>query len=255
MLNLSCWRIFAFALSLIFVSTAAAQPKDEDVKELLKKIDSLWYGTKSNAQVQMTVKTARYSRTMELEYWIKGERFTLIKILAPAKEKGTATLKVDRDIFNYLPKISRTVKISQALLAGSWMGSHFTNDDLTKSTRFAADFTRKILSEEQAGKDLIWRIELKPKDAVVLPYDHIELTVNKTSVQPVSQKFFDGKNKLVRTVSYLEPKTLGGHVVPSVVLVQPAGEAGESTELVYLKIDRAVEISDDFFSLTRFKNQ
>lgn len=255
MLNLSVWRLTPLAMTFLFFSTAEAQPKAEEVGALLSQIDSLWYGTKSNAQVQMTVKTARYSRTMELEYWIKGERFTLIKILAPAKEKGTATLKVDRDIFNYLPKIGRTVKISQALLSGSWMGSHFTNDDLTKSTRFAADFTSKVLSEDVSGTDQIWRIELKPKDAVVLPYDHIELTINKSTVQPIAQKFYDGKGKLVRTVSYLQPKTLGGHLVPSVILVQPEDAAGESTELVYLKIDRSIDISDDFFSLTRFKNQ
>ena len=35
----------------------------------------------------MTVKTAHWDRTLELEFWSKGEERSLIRILSPKKEK------------------------------------------------------------------------------------------------------------------------------------------------------------------------
>ncbi len=230
----------------------AASPEVE-VKALLEKVDALWYGSKSHAEVRMMVKTARYTRQMDLEYWIKGDRFTLIRINAPAKERGTATLKVGSDIFNYLPKIDRTVKISQALLSGAWMGSHFTNDDLTRSSRLSKDFAARLTKEEKAKEDAIWTIELTPNDKVALPYSQIVLVINKTTVQPISQSFFDSSKTMIRTVTYHDLKELGGALVPSVIRVEPVAAAGEMTELTYMKINRDVDLPDEFFSLAKIK--
>ncbi len=57
----------------------------------------------------------------------------LMRILEPKKEAGTATLKVDKNIWNYLPKVDRTIKVPSSMMGGSWMGSHFTNDDLVRT--------------------------------------------------------------------------------------------------------------------------
>ena len=40
----------------------------------------------------------------------------------------------DDDIWNYLPKVDRTIKVPVSMMAGSWMGSHFTNDDLVNES-------------------------------------------------------------------------------------------------------------------------
>ena len=51
-------------------------------------------------------------------------------IVGPPREEGTATLKVDNNLWNYMPRIKRTVHPPSMMLA-SWMGSDFTNDVLS----------------------------------------------------------------------------------------------------------------------------
>ncbi|MFG1490726.1 outer membrane lipoprotein-sorting protein, partial [Oceanospirillum sp. HFRX-1_2] len=76
--------------------------------------------------MQMQVKTRRYQRTMEMEAWSMGDEHSLVLIQQPVKDKGIATLKVEENIWNYLPKINRVTKVPASMMSGSWMGSHFT---------------------------------------------------------------------------------------------------------------------------------
>ena len=70
----------------------------------------------------MTVVTRHWTRTMAMEAWSKGTERSLVRILSPQKERGTATLMVGNDLFTYLSKTDRTVKISGGMMGGSWMG-------------------------------------------------------------------------------------------------------------------------------------
>ena len=106
------------------------------VDELIHHIDDLWRGETSQATMSMAVKTQRYERSMTLESWSSGKKASLVVIREPVKDRGVATLKVDDNIWNYLPKINRVTKVPSSMMSGSWMGSHFTNDDLVKDSTF-----------------------------------------------------------------------------------------------------------------------
>lgn len=220
----------------------------------MAEVDKLWFGTRSTADVSMTVKTENYERVLKLTYWVEGKDQTLIKIVAPAKEKGTSTLKNGADIYNFLPKIGRTVKVSAALRSGSWMGSHFTNDDLLKATRFADDYVAKLLEKSGSGVDEKWKVELTPKPETAVPWSKVVMELVKATATPTRQDFLDEKGAVLRTVEFREVKELGGRKVPSVVRVTPSDKPKEYTELVYEKIDRSVTFTPEFFSLSRLKN-
>ena len=50
----------------------------------------------------------------------------LIKILEPAKDAGMATLKVDDNIWNYLPKVDRTMKVPAHVATFETLGANPT---------------------------------------------------------------------------------------------------------------------------------
>ena len=120
-----------FIQSLTFLnlstSVAFAEPT---VEEILRKTDDLFRQEHSIMTMEMYVKTDRYERKMTMEITSLGTEKSLIKIMEPAKDAGTCTLKVDQNIWNYLPKVDRVMKIPSGMMGGSWMGSHLTNDDL-----------------------------------------------------------------------------------------------------------------------------
>ena len=84
---------------------------------------------------------------MKMELWSFGTEYSLVKIVSPAKEAGTGTLKAGNDIWNYFPKVDRTIKIPASMMMGSWMGSHFTNDDLVKESPLVEDYDIEITFE------------------------------------------------------------------------------------------------------------
>ena len=125
-LCLFCSVVFLFSNSVYAENLA---------KELIRSIDNLYRLDTSYAVIQMTITNPNWSRprVIKLKAWSKGKKHTLIRIMEPLREKGITTLRVDKDMWNYFPKIDRVMKISPSMMMSSWLGSDFTNDDLVKS--------------------------------------------------------------------------------------------------------------------------
>ena len=105
-----------------------------DVDRLLRSYDDLYDSTGTIARVEISIITPKKTRTLRLRLWGKGEDKALIVIDAPPRDAGTATLKVGKNLWNYLPKISRTIRVPPSMMMGSWMGSDLTNDDLVRDS-------------------------------------------------------------------------------------------------------------------------
>ena len=74
---------------------------------------------------------------------------TFILITSPKKEKGIATLRIKNEMWNYLPKTNKVMKIPPSMMMGSWMGSDFTNDDLVKESSMIDDYDYQFLSADE----------------------------------------------------------------------------------------------------------
>ena len=122
----------------------AAGPDQPDVDALLQHLDDLYRSKSSIARIQIDVTSPRSARSMRLRAWTRGEEEVLVLIEAPPREAGTATLRVGNNLWNYLPKIARTIRVPPAAMLGSWMGTDFTNDDLVKESSLQKDFTARI---------------------------------------------------------------------------------------------------------------
>ena len=148
---------------LLVCLAAPAGASELTPKEILDRVDDLFRGDSSHGKATLTVRTENWSRSLTMEFWSRGKDHSLIRILEPKKEKGTATLKAGRDLWNYLPKVKRVVKLPSSMMSASWMGSHFTNDDLVRESRMADDYPFEITFEgSRDGSDII-EITCTPK--------------------------------------------------------------------------------------------
>ena len=134
------------------LTLAPASGGDAELRKLLDDVDDLWRGQTSEAVLTMEVVTKNYQRTMKMRGFSKGKEKTLVRILKPIKEKGTATLKSGNNIYTYLPKTDRTIRLTSGMMMGSWMGSHFTNDDLVKESPLVRRLQSEAYISRQAGR-------------------------------------------------------------------------------------------------------
>jgi hypothetical protein len=203
----------------------------------------------------MKVKTANYTRSLTMEGWSKGKEKTLVRIISPLKEKGTATLKSGNNIYTYLPKTDRTIRLTSGMMMGSWMGSHFTNDDLVKESRMEEDYYPKISFEGERDGVEILEFTLIPKPDAAVVWGKKVLTIRAKSHIPIKEFYYDEDMKIVRTIAFTDIKVLGGRRLASVLRVAPEDKPNEYTELAYEEMEFDMKLDDSFFSISRLKRK
>jgi hypothetical protein len=209
----------------------------------------MYRGEQSHGVLEMEVKTRHWTRSMALESWSKGKDYSLVRILEPKKDRGTATLKDKHDLFTYLSNTGRTVKIAGAMMGGSWMGSHFTNDDLVHETRLSEDFAIRMLPDDKLDGTPVYRIELVPRPGRPIVWGKIEVLVRIADQQPLKQTFFDEDAKPVRALELSDWKSIGGRVLPTTMMMRPLDGSGEYTRVTWKELRFDVNLDAGFFSV------
>ena len=227
---------------------ASAQNRAIDI---IDAMEALYRGESSLARMTMIVETPQFQRTMEMESSSIGTQKAFIRILAPRKDRGIATLKLDLEMWNYLPKINKVIKVPPSMMMGSWMGSDFTNDDLVKQTTLTDEYD---LTLEET--DTEYRITLIPKSNTVTVWGKIEYIVNKELMIPLSQNFYDDNDRLIRKMEFSEPKEISGLLIPTRMEMIPMNKEGHKTVIIYdeLRFDPP-EIDESIFTMRNLRSR
>ena len=234
---------------------STARPDASRAHEILNRVDDLWRGKSSHAIATMTVHTQHYTRTLKMEIWSQGKENTLVRILAPLKEKGAATLKIGNSIYTYLPKIDRTIRLTSGMMSGSWMGSHFTNDDLVKESRMDDDYDSEITFEgEQEGRQAL-EFTLMPKPDAAVVWGKLTLLVQKEPLLPLREVYYDEDGEVARTILFTDIKMLGGRQRPATLTLTPADKPDEYTRIDYEMLELDVPLKPGLFSLSSLKKR
>ena len=225
-----------------------AAPNSETLKALLNQVDDNGRGQSSRSVIEMKVKTKRYQRSMKMEAWSKGSEHSLIRILEPKKDRGLSTLKVQKNLWNYLPNTDRTMRVPSAMMSGAWMGSHFTNDDVVRETRFSDDYTYALAPESKAAGSDTLTIRCTPKPRTPVVWGYVDVHVRKDGV-PLEVRFYSEKKVKVRSFTYSELKKIGDQEVPMKMVVTPHDKPGEETVLIFHELELNIPVEDSLFSL------
>jgi hypothetical protein len=228
----------------------APRQQAPDVSALLTRLDDLYRSKSSIARLEIVVTSPRTTRTLRMRAWSRGTDEALVIIEAPAREEGIATLRVGQNLWNYLPRIARTIRVPPSMMLGSWMGTDFTNDDLVKESSLHDDFTARLGSRSTSPPG--WWILLEVKPDVVGRWARIEILVSD-DLLPIEEKHFDRRGRLARTMTFDEIKTLGGRRLPTHLTLVPTDVEGQRTEMRYLELEFDVTLPDDMFSLARLE--
>jgi outer membrane lipoprotein-sorting protein len=229
--------------------TAPAPGTPEFARAMLQRADDLFRGEQSHGVMEMQVKTRHWDRSMTLESWSKGKDYSLVRILEPKKDRGTATLKDKHDLFTYLNNTSRTVKIAGAMMGGSWMGSHFTNDDLVRETRLSDDYEISQLPDEKLDGTPVYRFQLVPKPNKPIVWGKIDVLVRVADQMLLQETFYDEDKKPVRSLELSELKSIGGRTLPTVMMMRPLDGSGEYTRVTWKELSFNVKLDSGFFSV------
>jgi len=224
-----------------------------NLTQLTEILDDLYSSEASIARIEMTVTTPRRTRTMRMRVWTRGEDRALILIESPSRERGTATLRRDRNLWNYLPRISRTIRVPPSMMLSSWMGSDLTNDDLTQSTSYRNDFDGQVVGRAENGRG--WLIRYDAHEGTVGLWRRIEYVVNEAGTLPVLARYYDRRMRLARVMRFEDVREMDGRRIPTRLVLEPRDREGHRTEMRYVEMDFDANVSESTFSLTQLERR
>lgn len=219
--------------------------KKKEIEQILIKVDQQYRSKSSHTELEMKIETKNWKRTMSLEMWTKGMSKTLIHIKSPKKDAGITTLRVEKSMWNYFPKINKTIKVPPSMMMGSWMGSDFTNDDLVKESTFIEDYKYKMIQGESSKH---YYIELIPKAHIATVWGKIHLVISIETKILEKQLSYNERGELVRTIEFTDIQEMGGKVIPVKMTIISHKKQSNKTIINYKKAKFNTKIKDSVFS-------
>lgn len=233
--------------------TAFAATQD-DAREIVKKMDELYRASSSYTLMEMEITTPHWSRTLRIKAWSKGMDHTFLRILEPQKERGMATLRLDNEMWNFLPKTNKVMKIPPSMMMGAWMGSDFTNDDLVKEYTFLDDYSFEIVDWDNPEAGVVY-VKCTPHEDLPIVWGHIVIAVKKDSHLPIWQKYYDEKGTLMRDMLFKEVKLFGKRKIPAVMELIPKNKKGQKTVVRYIEAQFDIPFEKEIFSLRNLRTR
>ncbi|MBN1895566.1 outer membrane lipoprotein-sorting protein [bacterium] len=224
-----------------------------DVQEMVRRLDALYRSNSSYVRMEMVIQTPHWERTLKMKAWFKGMDKTFIRILAPAKDEGVATLRIKNEMWNYLPKINKVIKVPPSMMMSSWMGSDFTNDDLVKEYTWTDDYQFERIRGEDAQDSLIY-LRLIPNENVAVVWGKVVVAVRREDTLPVWEEYYDEKGGLMRLIHFKDIQVLGNRRIPTVMELIPQNKEGQKTIIRYLDAAFDVPVADDVFNLRNLQS-
>jgi outer membrane lipoprotein-sorting protein len=241
-------------ITLVVISiTTVGFSLAQDATEIIRQAENKLRGSSSFSEMKMTVVRPDWSREVSMKSWSVGAELSLILITGPARDKGMAFLKREREMWNWQPSIDRTIKMPPSMMMQSWMGSDFTNDDLVRESSIIEDYHHKLLGSEKVDDRECWKIELMPKEDAAVVWGRVLLWVDQADYLQLKTEFYDEDDYLVNTMLGKNLKVMDGKLLPSVMEIIPAEEEGHKTVLEYLSLDFDIDVKESFFSVQNMK--
>jgi outer membrane lipoprotein-sorting protein len=221
----------------------------QDAKDIMQQAEQKVRGNSSFSELSIQVIRPSWQRTMQLKAWSKGTDYAMMLVEAPAADKGTVFLKREKEIWNWVPSIERTIKFPPSMMQQSWMGTDFTNDDLVRADSYVNDYTQSIIGDSTIEGKECYKLLLIPKPEAGIVWGKVIAFISKGDYLELRVAFYDEDGNLVNLLTASDIKNLGGRMLPARLEMIPVEKDGYKTILTYQNIDFNQPIAESFFTL------
>jgi len=240
-------------LAVVAIGLAPACLGATDAAAIIKAAIDYWRDVSSDSVSEMMIHRPDWQRAMTIRVWTKGQKQSLVRVIAPPKDVGNATLLLDNDMWSFNPKINRVIRIPSSMMDQSWMGSDFSNNDLAKADDLIEQYNHKLLRAEKKDDHTVYVIEAKPKEAAPVVWGREVITVRDDYLL-LAHAFYDQTGVLIKQLVTHEIAPLGGKLIVTRERMERLDRPGEWTDIVVREARFGVRLRDGFFTLSNLRN-
>jgi len=175
----------------------------------------------------------------------KGKDKVAAVFLSPASEKGRSTLRLEENMWLYVPNVGKPIRITSLQ---SVVGGVFNNSDILR-----LDYATEYDVERTEETDTEYHLYLKAKTKGVA-YDRLRMWADKKSLLPTKIECLTEASMLIKTLHFKDVKDFGGGIVrPSVIETDSPLQKGYKSVMIFAKIKER-QLKDETFTLTFMPN-
>lgn len=239
--------------SLILALSYYSYGQQVNATEIVRKANELMTGRSSQSVGSMKIIRPSWTRSVGMKMWSLGNDYYMILITAPAQDKGQVFLKRHNEMWNWMPGISRIIRIPPSMMGQNWMGSDFTNNDLVKANSIVDDYTHKLLGNETIEGYDCYKIQLNPKPGAAVVWDKIIAWIAKDKYFMLKAEYYNEDGELVNREIQSDIRHFDDRDLPSKLVMTPVNDKGKQTVMEFQQLKFNMPLKEDFFSQQNMK--
>ena len=247
------WPAIRLALTvsvlLGFHSVAHAQ----DARDLVRGAIDHWRGLSSYTEMTMVIHRPDWERSMSLMAWTEGDKRSLVRVTEPRKDQGNSTLMDGNNMWSFSPKINRVIKVPSSMMGQGWMGSDFSNKDISRADDIVDQYVHTLLGTTEVDGQAVYEIQSVPHEEAAVVWGKEVLKIRDDKVL-MEQGFYDQDGVLVKQMTSLEIGEMNGRTIAIRQRMGKVETPDEWTEITVGTVDYDIEMADNLFTLSNLRN-
>jgi outer membrane lipoprotein-sorting protein len=235
-------------ISLLTLITSAAMTQESPSgEEILRRVDANIGSDNKIATAEMIIHGRRGSRSIKSKSWIYGIEKTFTEYLSPAREEGTKMLKLEDQLWTYIPSTDRTIKISGHMLRQSVMGSDLSYEDMMEDPELLNLYDANVIEEDTYLDRPCWVLELVAK-VEDISYHSRKIWVDRERYVSLKEERYARSGKLLKVFEVKEVRSIQNRWVPVHMVFKDALKSGKGTEYFIESIEFNADIPEALFT-------
>lgn len=247
------WKMRSLFFALLLLPATATHGGEMDAGDLVKAAMDHWRGLTSFSDFTMTIHRPDWERKMSMRAWSEGDKLSLVRVVEPKKDAGNGTLLNDNNMWTYSPKINRIIKVPSSMMSQNWMGSDFSNKDISKSTDIIDQYEHELTGQEERDGHIFYTITSVPHEEAAVVWGKEVLTIRNDFVL-MEQQFWDQDGMLIKAMNTLQIEEMGGRAVAKVMRMGKLETPDEWTQINTHAIEFDLELPANVFTLSNLRN-
>mgnify|MGYP000211079559 CR=1 FL=1 len=163
------------------------------------------------------------------------------------------TLLIDNQMWSFTPRINRVIKIPSSMMNQSWMGSDFTNKDISKSTDIIDQYDHELTATETRDGHTVYTVASIPHEDAAVVWGKEVLLIRDDFVL-LEQQYWDQDGVLVKLMRATDIAEMGGRTVARVMRMGKVDTPDEWTEMSVRAVEFDIELPPGVFTLSNLRN-
>lgn len=175
----------------------------------------------------------------------KGKDKVAALFISPASEKGRGTLRLEENMWLFIPNIGKPVRITSLQ---SVVGGIFNNADILRLD-YADEYNVEKI--ENLEKEKILHLKAKTNSVA---YDQLKMWVDKKKNLPNKIECLTQTSMLIKTILFKQIKDFGGGIIrPAVIETESPLHKGYRSVMIFAGIKHR-DFKDEVFTLSFMPN-